>query len=254
MMTRPLIRGRFRALRTTGLVAAGLCALTGLSLIWIARASVDRFLYVSELGAEGEPTAGMFRCALLLIAAGAGLLALCAPDLSPRARWLAVVSPAAVLAGSAVAFAIASQVTCTRYCPLPVGPTFTWQDFIHTLCAVLGFIGAAFVMLQVAWDRRYRALGRFSLIAALAVAAIAATGGILSLLQLATQLGGVLEFVATSVALLWMVGAAWFLAAAVWRTDVGSAAVPAGLPVALPVPHAEAVPISAPSLRPGAPV
>jgi putative copper export protein len=93
-----------------------------------------------------------------------------------------------------------------------VGPGFTWQDLVHTSAAVIGFAGASWVMLQVASDARLKRLARFSLVAALAVALIAATGGILSLLQFGTEVGGLLELVATTVALTWLVGLSLFLA------------------------------------------
>ena len=43
------------ALRPAGLLVAALATMAGLTLIWIARLSADRYLYVSELGATGEP-------------------------------------------------------------------------------------------------------------------------------------------------------------------------------------------------------
>ncbi|SDZ50404.1 DUF998 domain-containing protein [Herbiconiux ginsengi] len=203
--------------RSALLGVAALVGAIGLALIWVARIAAARFVYVSELGATGEPTAEVFRWSLVLVAVSAMLVAVCAPRLRPRVRWLAAVPPAAVLAGSAIAFGVASQVTCTVGCPLPVGSAFTWQDLIHTSCAVLGFAGAAFVMLQVATDRTFRALARFSLISAIAVAVIAGIGGLLSVFRFGTQVGGVLELVATTVALLWLVGLATFLAVAVRR-------------------------------------
>jgi hypothetical protein len=198
--------------RAIALTSAAVLAGAGLCLIWAARVIANRFVYVSELGAEGEPTAEVFRWALTFVAVAAAIVALCAPRLSPRVRWLTVLPPAVVLAGAAVAFGVASQITCTASCPLPVGPAFTWQDLIHTSAAVLGFAGAAFVMLQVAADRRFRRLARFSLIAAIAVAVIAATGGLLSVFRFGTQVGGVLELVATTIALLWLVVLAAVLA------------------------------------------
>ncbi len=223
-------------LRSGMLWLGALSAAAGLGLIWAARLSASRFLYVSELGADGEPTAATFRWALVLVSVAAALVALAAPPLTPRIRWLAVVPPAVVLAGAAVAFGIASQVTCTAYCPLPVGASFTWQDFIHTVSAVLGFAGAAFVMLQVAADRRFRRLARFSLGSAIAVALISATGGMLSVLRFGTQVGGVLEFVATSIALVWLVGLAVFLAVSAWAEQRERSAHPEApaLPAVVP--------------------
>ncbi|MFB2599574.1 DUF998 domain-containing protein [Herbiconiux sp. P17] len=211
--------------RSAVLWAAAALGAVGLALIWVARIAAARFVYVSELGATGEPTAEVFRWGLVLVAVAAMLVALCAPRLRPSVRWLAVASPAAVLAGSAIAFGVASQITCTVGCPLPVGPAFTWQDLIHTSCAVLGFAGAAFVMLQVATDEAFRALARFSLVSAIAVAVIAGVGGLLSLFRFGTQVGGVLELVATTIALLWLVGLAAFLAVAVRRDPQGAAVI-----------------------------
>lgn len=200
--------------RAAALTVAAALAAVGLILIWVARLSADRYLYVSELGAAGEPTAVVFRWAMTAVAVGAAITALAMPAgaLTPRGRVLRAVPPAVVLLVAAAAFGLASQVTCTRYCPLPVGPGFTWQDLVHTSAAVIGFAGASWVMLQVASDARLKRLARFSLVAALAVALIAATGGILSLLQFGTEVGGLLELVATTVALAWLVGLSLFLA------------------------------------------
>jgi hypothetical protein len=200
------------ALRVAGLSAAAGCAAAGLVLIWIARLSADRYVYVSELGASGEPTAPVFQTALVLVAASALVAAFAAPPLRPSVRWLDALPSGAVLVVAGAAFAVASQVTCTKYCPLPVGEAFTWQDLIHTVAAVIGFAAASFVMLQAAADRTLRGLARFSLGSAIAVAVIAGAGGLLSLLRFGTQVGGILELVATTIALAWLVGLALFLA------------------------------------------
>ncbi len=199
-------------LRAVGLALAASLTAAGLVLIWVARLSADRFLYVSELGAAAEPTAVVFRIALSAVAVSAALVALCMPRLSPRTRVFTAVPAAVVLGVVAAAFGVASQVTCTQYCPLPVGDAFTWQDLIHTVCAVIGFAGASFVMVQVATDRRFRRLARLSAAAAISVAVIAGIGGLLSLLQFGTQLGGILELIATTIALLWLIGLASLLA------------------------------------------
>ncbi|MCS5713862.1 DUF998 domain-containing protein [Herbiconiux sp. CPCC 205716] len=208
--------------RAAALILAAALAAIGLVLIWVARLHADRYLYVSELGAIGEPTAEVFRWAMTSVAVGAAITALAMPpgSLTPRGRALRAVPPAVVLLAAAAAFAVASQVTCTRYCPLPVGPGFTWQDLVHTTAAVVGFVGASWVMLQVASDARLKRLARFSLVAALAVALIAATGGILSLLRFGTELGGLLELTATTVALAWLVGLSLLLATETARRPV----------------------------------
>jgi hypothetical protein len=186
------------------LATAAAAVLAGLTLLWGARIAANRFIYVSELGADGEPTAWAFRWALLLIAAGAVVVAAAGPHLRSRLRILAVTTPSVSLLIAGGAFAVASQVTCTSGCPLPVGASFTWQDFIHTVIAVLGFAAACIAMLQVATARDHPGLARLSMVSAIVVAVVAGTGGILSLARFMTHLGGLLEFTATTVALLWL--------------------------------------------------
>jgi hypothetical protein len=183
---------------------AALAVLAGLGLLWGARIAADRFVYVSELGADGEPTAWAFRWALLLIAGAALVVAGAARELRSRLRPLALFTPSFSLVVAAAAFAFASQVTCTSGCPLPVGAAFTWQDLLHTAVAVLGFAAACVAMLQVATARNHPGLAKLSLLSAIGVAVVAGAGGILSLARVLVDLGGILEFVATTLALLWL--------------------------------------------------
>lgn len=186
------------------LVLGSLSTLSGLVLLLAARVSINRFMYVSEMGADGEPTAGVFRIALVLVAVGALLIAMNATHLRAKARILALWTPAASLFVAAGSFAVASQVSCTSHCPLPVGDSFTWQDLIHTVSAVLGFAAACIAMIQLADVRDHPGVAKLSLWSAIAVAVVAGTGGILSLARFAVVLGGLLEFVATTIALLWL--------------------------------------------------
>src|SRR6185312_4684314 len=55
-----------RALAVLGI----LCVAAALTIIWIARLTIPRDLYVSELGATGMPTARAFQVALVLIVIG----------------------------------------------------------------------------------------------------------------------------------------------------------------------------------------
>lgn len=175
-----------------------------LTIIWIARLSIDRVLYVSGLGADGEPTAGWFELALLLLVAGGFSVAWAARGLRSTVPWLSIWSPSFSVAMASSLFLVASQVTCTTGCPLPVGPSFTWQDLVHTTVAVLAFALAAFAMLQVSFVQD-RALLRFlSLGAGVSTAVIAAGGGILSLLQFRTDVGSILELVATTIGMGWL--------------------------------------------------
>ncbi|TCO37432.1 uncharacterized protein DUF998 [Rathayibacter tanaceti] len=186
--------------------------LAGLGVLLAARFSIgsSRWVYVSEMGAPDLPTAAAFEIALLLVAAGGGLIA--AGAWAVRARLLSALPPAAAILLAAACFALASQVTCTAGCPLPVGPAFSWQDLIHTSAAVLGFAAACVAMLQLATTRERPALARLSLAAGIAVAVVAGTGGILSLLRVWLPLGGTLEFVATAIAVLWLAAVGLVLA------------------------------------------
>jgi hypothetical protein len=183
------------------------CALVvaALAIIWGARLTVPRVMYVSELGATGEPTAEWFRAALLLIVAGGSLVAWAGRRIRTAAPLLRAWTPAISLWIGCAFFLVASQVTCTARCPLPYGPTFTWQDFTHTSVAVLAFAAACWAMLQCAFAVGHRALRGLSLACGLAVAGIAGAGGILSLARFGTNVGSVLEFVATTIALGWLV-------------------------------------------------
>lgn len=176
-----------------------------LAIIWGSRLSVPRVMYVSELGAAGEPTAQWFRAALLLIVTGGSLIAWAGRGIRTIAPLLRAWTPAVSLWVGCAFFFIASQVTCTRGCPLPYGASFTWQDFTHTSVAVLAFAAACWAMLQCAFAVGHRALRRLSLSSGVAVAVVAGTGGILSLARFGTDVGSVLELVATTIALAWLV-------------------------------------------------
>ena len=178
--------------------------LAGLALLLAARFSIgtSRWVYVSEMGAPDLPTAGTFRVALLLVAAGGVAIAIGARAV--RTRLLPGFRPALAILLAALCFALASQVTCSAGCPLPVGPRFSWQDLIHTSAAVLGFSAACLAMLQLATARERPGVARLSLVAGVAVALVAGTGAIFSLLRLWLGVGGTLEFVATAIAVLWL--------------------------------------------------
>ena len=175
-----------------------------LAIIWAARLTVPREMYVSELGAVGEPTAEWFRAALVLIVVGGSLVAWAGRGVRTVAPILRAWTPAISLWFGCGFFLVASQVTCTAGCPLPVGASFTWQDFIHTSVAVLAFAAACWAMLQSSFSAGHPALARFSLASGIAVALIAGTGGILSLARFGTNIGSVLELVATTIAIGWL--------------------------------------------------
>jgi hypothetical protein len=187
--------------------AVGGCilVLTALAIIWGARLTVTRELYVSELGAEGEPTARWFEVALLLIVVGGSAIAWAGRRVRSGVRVLDAWTPAVSLWVGCALFLFASQVTCTTGCPLPYGSTFTMQDFLHTLAAVLAFGAACWAMLQTSFARGEGLLARLSLGTGILVAVIAGTGGIFSLVRFQQELGSRMEFVATTLAIGWLV-------------------------------------------------
>jgi hypothetical protein len=185
-------------------LAGTLAVLAALIIIWAARLTVPRDLYVSELGAEGEPTARWFQLALVLIVVGGVAIGWVGRDIRSRPRILNLWSPSLSLFVACGFFLIASQITCTAGCPVPYGPLFTWPDFIHTTSAVIAFAAACWTIFQCAFAVGHRALRRFSLVASVSVAVIAGTGGLMSLLNWNANFGSRLELVATTIGLAWI--------------------------------------------------
>jgi len=186
-------------------LAGTACVLASLAIIWIARLGATRDLYVSELGADGEPTAGVFEIALLLLVAGGFLVAWSGRRIrssAPVLRWWA---PSVSLVVASALFLVASQVPCTYRCPVPqFGPGLSWQDLGHVTAATLAFAFAAWTMLQCAFAVGHRVIRRFSFAAALSVAIIAATGGLMSVFRFYPEIGSRLEFVATTIGIGWV--------------------------------------------------
>ena len=204
----------------------GGCILVIISLviIWAARLTVPRELYVSELGAEGMLTAGWFEAALLLIVVGGSAIAWAGRRVRSNASALRAWTPAVSLWIGCALFLFASQVTCTAGCPLPYGSTFNLQDFLHTLAAVFAFAAACWAMLQSSFARNHRVLAVFSRVTGILVAVIAGTGGLFSLFRFEQELGSRMEFVATTLAIAWLVVFGAVLAARLVRVaPVGSA-------------------------------
>ncbi|HWR86332.1 MAG TPA: DUF998 domain-containing protein [Rhodoglobus sp.] len=186
-------------------VAGSLSVVTALAIIWGARLTIPRDLYVSELGAQGMPTAEWFRVALLLIVAGGSLVAWAGRGIRSRVRVLDAWTPSVSLWVGSALFLFASQVTCTPGCPVPYGPDFVWQDFWHTTAAVLAFAAACWAMLQSAFARGHRVLAVISAASGISVAVIAGAGGLMSVFRWQAEFGSRLEFVATTMAIGWLV-------------------------------------------------
>ena len=220
------------ASRRDALLAALGClfVVAALAIIWLARLDVlgrfpDRAIYVSELGAQGEPTAGWFMVSMLCIVAGGALIAWSGRLVRAEVRVLALWTPSVSLWIASGFFLVASQVTCTAGCPLPYGPSFVWQDFIHTLAAVLAFATACWAMLQAAFARHHRAIAVVSATSGILVGAIAATGGLFSLFRFRVEIGAWLELIATSIAVVWVVMFGVAVAVERARTDPSAAPV-----------------------------
>lgn len=197
--------------------------IAALAIIWMARLSIPRELYVSELGAEGMPTARWFEAALLLIVVGGSAIAWAGRRVRAGVRGLSAWTPAISLWIGCGLFLFASQVTCTAGCPLPYGATFNLQDFLHTLAAVLAFAAACWAMLQTSFAREHKLLARLSLTTGILVAVIAGTGGLFSLFRFQQAFGSRLEFVATTLAIGWLVVFGAVLAGRLARPSAASA-------------------------------
>jgi len=181
------------------------CVLAALALIWGARATVSRPVYVSELGAEGMGTRDVFEAALVGLVIGGVLIGWAGRSVRAEARLLRAWSPAVSLWAASALFLVASQVTCTYGCPAPVGAAFNWQDLVHTIAAVLAFCLTCLAMLQTASARRQPVLAALSAVCAWGVAAIAGLGGALGVLRVEVALGSALEFVAMTIGVGWVV-------------------------------------------------
>lgn len=201
----PINRHRIDRLRPVVALTGSVSASLGLALVWFARSQVDRPVYVSELGADGEPTAALFEVALLFVVVAGACVAWSARGIRSALPVLGAWSVSASVGVAASLFLVASQVTCTAGCPLPVGPSGTVQDAVHTVAAVIAFAAACVAMLQAGSAPGHPARRLLSVACGVAVAGIAATGGILSLVGFATDVGGFLELIATSIAISWLI-------------------------------------------------
>lgn len=187
-------------LRVTGAILI----IAAIVTVWTLRVVAGRPVYVSELGATGVATAPWFNASLLGIAVGGTLIALGTRPVRSTTRWLSAWPVAATLVFACVMFALASQVTCTPGCPVPFTSGSTVQDLVHTSSAVLGFAAGGYACIQVAFLRHRRRLARISATAGISMLVVASVGGLLSVAQLGTEIGGVLEFTAMTIALAWL--------------------------------------------------
>ena len=204
---RPPATGRGRSVATGGSRVAAFLAFAGslsaavaIVLIWAARSTVDRAVYVSEMGAPGQPTEAAFRVALIMVALAGVLIGL----FGPRARSdRRVPGLGGVLGAGGVCFAVAAFVPCTPGCPAPGTSAFTVQDLVHISAAISGFALACVAMALVSVFDVSR-FGLFSLTTGGTIAVVAGSGGLLSLTRTATTFGALCEFAATTLGLLWL--------------------------------------------------
>lgn len=202
-----------RRLDFVAAVVACTVMLAALAIIWVARLSLGRDVYVSVMGADSMPTAEWFKVALVLVSIGGGLTAYTTRGIQVAPWALRWWRPSISLGLAGGFFLLASQVTCTPGCPVPYGPQFTWPDFIHTTAAVLAFAFACWAMAQLSFAPGRRAMAALSLGSGVAVALIAGAGGIMSLARWETDLGSRFEFAATTIAILWLISVGWVNAA-----------------------------------------
>jgi len=196
-----------------------LSAAVAIVLIWAARSTVDRPVYVSEMGAPGQPTEAAFRVALVMVALAGVLIGL----FGPRARRdRRVPGLGSVLGAGGVCFAVAAFVPCTPGCPAPGTPAFTAQDLVHVSAAILGFSLACVAMILVTLFDVSR-FGLFSLATGGTIAVVAGSGGLLSLTRTATTFGALCEFAATTFGLLWLLALGLRRGAPVLLARVGPA-------------------------------
>lgn len=181
-------------------------ALCSVSLIWAARWNDASAVYVSQLGARNVPLAPLFNFALLLLATAAVLM----NSVTGRRphRYLVGWGIGATLLACGSCFGVAAVVPCSPGCPVPFSPTSTAQDAIHVAAAAAGFVLVLVAMLQTARSSAGRVARAGSVMCFALVCGTVITGAALSLLGVDTDLGGLMEYTATTLSVLWFAGLA----------------------------------------------
>jgi hypothetical protein len=194
-------------MRTRALsAAAGVSVLGGALIMLVALVALPGpWLrgYVSEAGAPGQPLAVAYRCGLVVLAFGVGVLGLALG----RIR-----RPAAVLLGLAAVLAGTSGVVpCTEDCPLPPFEPTTPADVLHTAASIAGMAVLAGAMLAVAVSRLRLAVRRLAIVAAALTVPLGGWLGLIMLFVGRGQLGATLERILLVVAVSWLIGTAGLL-------------------------------------------
>ncbi len=201
----PVSKRRLGRIGLTRLVVAAALAFLGgfailLVLAWLRAGSPGLAGYLSQLGATGEPGAGLYRLAVLCVAGAAASMALAWRLRSPG------LGAAGLLAGSAVSFVVSAGVPCAPGCPIPIRDGLTTlTNFVHFSVSGAAFALAVGAMTSVAAYYRDPVLRRMS-----AVASRLATilYGILSALVLLighSVVNGAVERLLAAVAVGWLV-------------------------------------------------
>jgi len=154
--------------------------------------------YVSEAGTAGQPFALAYRCGLLLLAVGVGLLALVFRRLAPVAVLLGLAAGLCATSGA---------VACTRGCPLPPFEPTTVADVVHTSASILGLFTVAAAMVAVALAKALRpAIRRLAVCSTALVVPVGGALGLTMLLVGRSALGASLERILLVVAVSWLIG------------------------------------------------
>jgi hypothetical protein len=156
--------------------------------------------YVSEAGVAGRPFAVAYRCGLILLAVGVGLLA---------AAFRRIPAAGALLGLAAVLAATSGAVPCSSGCPLPPFEPTTVTDVVHAAASIAGMVSLAAAMVAVVAARVLRPATRR--LAACSAALTVPLGGYLGLTMLFVGRGGLsapLERLLLVVAVSWLIGTA----------------------------------------------
>jgi len=201
--------------------AAGMSVLGGALIMLVALVELPGpWLrgYVSEAGTSGAPFAVAYRCGLVVLACGVGLLGLAlGRALRPAALLLAAT---AVLAGTS------GVVPCTANCPLPPFEPTTPTDVVHAAASIAGMAVLAGAMLAVAVSRLRPAVRRLAIGAAALTVPLGGWLGLIMLFVGRGQLGATLERILLVVAVSWLIGTAGLLSRPGGRSPAATPARP----------------------------
>lgn len=182
---------------------SGLAALVGALIMLVALIALPGpwlVGYVSEAGTTGQPFAVAYRCGVILLAAGAGLLAM---------ALRRIPAAGALLGLAAVLAATSGAVPCSSGCPLPPFEPTTVADVVHAAASIVGMISLAAAMVAVAATRVLRPATRR--LATCSAALTVPLGGYLGLTMLFVGRGGssaLSERLLLVVAVSWLIGTA----------------------------------------------